>query len=59
MTDFMTQKECAKEFNICENTLRSWRQKGLPVVKIGRRNYYEKEAISKFLKFYEKQDEYV
>ncbi|WP_249338866.1 helix-turn-helix domain-containing protein [Vagococcus zengguangii] len=47
--EFLSQKEMALWLGISVNTLKTYVQKGLPIIVIGGRNFYSKKEVSKFL----------
>jgi hypothetical protein len=48
--NMMTQVEVCQEFNISNSTLRRWRMKGLPFMKVGNKIYYAKDDVSQWFK---------
>lgn len=58
MKDYMTTEETLEYFQISSTTLREWRKRGLPVVKIGRARYYSAESLKEFLAYFETREDY-
>ena len=48
--DFMTRKDMMDYFDIKTDTLLDWENQGLNFKKIGRKKYYEKEEIKRFIR---------
>ena len=49
----LTPKILAKKFGTTEETIRSWRDQGLPIVKIGKFVFIIEESFLKWIKSHE------
>lgn len=47
--EFLSQKEMSMWLGVSVNTLKSYVQKGMPIIVIGGRNFYSKKEVSSFL----------
>lgn len=50
MNNLMTTKQLADKLQVAEITIRKWREKGLPFVKLGRAVRFETEAVNEWIK---------
>lgn len=54
MENLTLEKDVIEEFKVSRSTLYKWRKKGLPITKIGRRVYYNIDAL---INWWRKQEE--
>ncbi|MDO5015265.1 MAG: helix-turn-helix domain-containing protein [Clostridia bacterium] len=49
MKDYMTIEETCDYFKVSANTLKSWREKGLTIIKIGNKILFSAQDLNDFL----------
>jgi phage terminase Nu1 subunit (DNA packaging protein) len=49
LRDFLTRKQLAVELDVCVRTIERFEDRGLPVLRLGRRPLYDPEAVRKWI----------